>query len=282
LINALKQPGNPPWHGSQEPVVMGILNCTPDSFSDGGELPHVDDVVRRAERMLEEGAGLLDLGAVSTRPGAPEVTQEAERQRLMPALEALVSRGLGPISVDTYRSGIARQALDRGALMINDVRAAREPGMVTLLAERKPWVCLMHMRGDPKTMQIQPIVYGDTVAQVGSWLSERVQVLVAEGLPQEHVVVDPGIGFGKDDPHNLALTLGLSRLEEDSGCPVLYGASRKSLIGRIAGVAEPQARLPGSLSLLGAACRAGARVVRVHDVAATKQFLALELALAQT
>ena len=260
---------------------MGILNCTPDSFSDGGELPQVEDVLRRADAMLEAGAGLLDLGAVSTRPGALEVSEDTERQRLMPALEALVQRGLGPISVDTYRSAIAGDALDRGALMINDVRAAREPGMEALLAERKPWVCLMHMRGAPKTMQTQPIVYGDSVAHVGSWLAERVQVLVAQGLPQEHVVVDPGIGFGKEDAHNLALTLGLRRIAQDSGCPVLYGASRKSLIGRIAGVAEPQARLPGSLSLVGAACRAGARVVRVHDVAATKQFLALEQALAQ-
>ena len=269
----------PPWVISDEPVIMGILNLTPDSFSDGGELDSIDAILRRADQMRSQGAALLDLGAVSTRPGADEVTEANELKRLAPALEALVKRGFGGLSVDTYRPEVAAFALDCGASMINDVRGGREPGMYALLGERKPWTCLMHMRGRPKTMQVGDLRSADLIGDVSAWLTESVQHAVMAGLPLEHILVDPGIGFGKTDPQNLALTQACGRLSQATSCPVLYGASRKSLIGRIAGIDAPQQRLAGSLSLAGAAYRAGARVFRVHDVGQTKQFLDLERAL---
>lgn len=260
---------------------MGILNLTPDSFSDGGELTSTDILLRRAEAMRSSGARFLDLGAVSTRPGSLPVSQEEELDRLLPAVELLISEGFERLSIDTFRPTVAQAALDAGACMINDVRGAREPGMLELLGERKPWVCLMHMRGQPETMQTGELGYSDVLAEVGAWLAQRAQAAVAAGLPQAHLLVDPGIGFGKSDADNLALTLGCAELRAASGCELLYGASRKSLIGRIGGIDSAQRRLPGSLSLLGAAFRAGARVFRVHDVPETVQFLKLELALLQ-
>ncbi|MDE0882772.1 MAG: dihydropteroate synthase [Myxococcota bacterium] len=271
----------PPWLSEGAPVVMGILNLTPDSFSDGGELTNKDQLLARAESMRSGGAQLLDLGAVSTRPGSLLVSQEEELHRLLPAVESLISEGFEHLSIDTYRPAVARAALAAGACMINDVRAAREPGMLELLGERKPWVCLMHMRGQPETMQRGELGYRDALAEIGAWLAERAQAAIAAGLPQAHLLIDPGIGFGKSDTDNLGLTLGCAELRAASGCELLYGASRKSLVGRIAGIDSPQQRLPGSLSLLGAAFRAGARVFRVHDVAETVQFLKLELALLQ-
>jgi dihydropteroate synthase len=258
---------------------MGILNLTPDSFSDGGELSSKDELLKRARSMRQAGAQLLDLGAVSTRPGSLPVDQEEELHRLLPAVELLISEGFEGLSVDTFRPAVARAALDAGACMINDVRAAREPGMLELMGERKPWVCLMHMRGKPETMQRGELGYRDPLAEVGAWLAKRAQAALAVGLPKQHLLLDPGIGFGKSDADNLALTLGCAELRAASACEILYGASRKSLIGRIAGIDSPQQRLPGSLSLLGAAFRAGARVFRVHDVQETTQFLKLELAL---
>ena len=258
---------------------MGILNLTPDSFSDGGELDSIDALLRRAEKMRLEGADLLDLGAVSTRPGADEVSQDEELRRLAPALEALVVRGYERLSVDTYRAPVAAFALDHGACMINDVRGGREPGMFALLGERKPWACLMHMRGRPKTMQAGDLHSADVVEEVGGWLQESVQEALRHGMPKTHLLVDPGIGFGKTDAQNLDLTRNCERLRQATGCELLYGASRKSIVGRIAGIDEPQQRLAGSLSLVGAAYRAGARAFRVHDVAETRQFLALERAL---
>ncbi|MEE2834861.1 MAG: dihydropteroate synthase [Myxococcota bacterium] len=269
----------PPWLRQKQPVVMGILNLTPDSFSDGGELVRVDDVLRRAERMVTDGAALLDLGAVSTRPGAPEVSEEEELRRLLPALDAVLREGFGAVSVDTFRPAVARAALRAGASMINDVYGARQPGMLKVLGEHKPWVCVMHMKGSPQTMQKGAIAYQDVVEQVAAWLDESAGAVVAAGVPQDCVLVDPGIGFGKTDAHNLALTLGCQRLASRTGCAVLYGASRKSIIGRLAAVDAPKKRLPGSLSLLGGAYRSGARVFRVHDVEETVQFLALERAL---
>lgn len=256
---------------------MGILNLTPDSFSDGGELlGHGDVLLARARAMKDAGAAILDLGAVSTRPGSDPVSEETELDRLLPALEQLKSAGLGPLSVDTYRPAVAEAALSLGVEMINDVKGATEPGMVEILQHYRPWVCLMHMRGSPKTMQTGDLRYGDVVGEVASWLGQRVEAL---GLPREQVLVDPGIGFGKSDEQNLALTKGLGDLRRQTGCEVLYGASRKSLIGRIASVQSPKHRLPGSLALAGAALAAGAKVLRVHDVAETAQYLALVQAL---
>jgi dihydropteroate synthase len=269
----------PPWLSDECPVIMGILNLTPDSFSDGGELTDLSAVLRRAEAMASAGAHLLDLGAVSTRPGAPEVSAQEEMRRLLPAVEALAKEGFAALSVDTFRASVAAEALDRGVAMINDVRGGYEAGMAELMAERKPWVCLMHMKGRPQTMQAGAIDYSDVVSEVGAWLRESVERVCQAGLPRGNVVVDPGIGFGKTDAHNLALTLAGSTLRQQTGCGVLYGASRKSIVGRIASVDEPQERLAGSLSLAGAAYRSGARVFRVHDVAQTVQYLALEGAM---
>ncbi|MEC7751176.1 MAG: dihydropteroate synthase [Myxococcota bacterium] len=257
---------------------MGILNLTPDSFSDGGDLAGGPAaVVACARSMLEGGASILDLGAVSTRPGAASVSLQEEMDRLMPALDALQAAGLGPLSIDTYRPEVAEAALQRGASMINDVKAATVPGMIEVLRHYRPQVCLMHMKGVPQTMQEGSIHYDDVVEEVGHWLRGRVEDLALE---REHVFVDPGIGFGKLDEHNLALTRGIRRLAQITGCRVLYGASRKSLIGRIAGVERPKERLPGSLALAGAATEGGAAVLRVHDVAETIQYLRLRQALA--
>ncbi len=258
---------------------MGILNLTPDSFSDGGELSDVDAVLRRAERMASEGATLLDLGAVSTRPGALAVSQDEEMRRLLPAIEALKEEEFAPLSIDTFRPEVAVASLDLGASMINDVRGGREPGMLQVFGTYQPWICLMHMKGLPQTMQTGSIAYDEVVVDVGSWLADAVSRAVEVGVPKQHILVDPGIGFGKTDEHNLALTHGCNRIQSLSGCPVLYGASRKSIVGRIAAVEDPQRRVPGSLSLAGAAYRAGARVFRVHDVEQTVQFLRLERAL---
>ncbi|MBM66157.1 MAG: dihydropteroate synthase [Myxococcales bacterium] len=252
---------------------MGILNLTPDSFSDGGDLfGEPELLIGRARSMLDQGASILDLGAVSTRPGADPVSLQEEMDRLSPALEALQRAGLGPLSVDTFRPEVAELALERGVEMINDVKAAAEPGMIEVLQRYQPKVCLMHMRGSPQTMQAGQIHYGDVVEEVGSWLKSRVEAL---GLPRDQVFIDPGIGFGKWDEHNLELTRSVGRLAQITGCPVLYGASRKSVIGRIAGVEAPKDRLPGSLALAGAAAAAGAAMLRVHDVAETIQYLRL-------
>ena len=190
----------------------------------------------------------------------------------MPALDAVLREGFGAVSVDTFRPAVAHAALRAGASMINDVYGARQPGMLKVLGEHKPWVCVMHMKGSPQTMQKGAIAYEDVVEQVAAWLDESAGAVVAAGVPQDCVLVDPGIGFGKTDAHNLALTLGCQRLASRTGCAVLYGASRKSIIGRLAAVDAPKKRLPGSLSLLGGAYRSGARVLRVHDVEETVSF----------
>ena len=258
---------------------MGILNLTPDSFSDGGQLKDIDAVLRRAEHMVRDGAALLDLGAVSTRPGADDVSQDEELRRLLPAVEALQREQFGPISVDTFRPYVATAALERGARMVNDVRGGRVAGMLEVLATHQPWACLMHMKGLPRTMQDGQIHYENVVEQVGAWLGESVDAARNLGVDLTKVLVDPGIGFGKTDEHNLALTKGCGELSDRTGCAVLYGASRKSIVGRLADVSQPDQRLAGSLSLAGAAYRSGARVFRVHDVAPTVQYLKLEVAL---
>ena len=191
----------------------------------------------------------LDLGAVSTRPRPPVVSEEEELRRLLPSLDAVLREGFGAVSVDTFRPAVAHAALRAGASMINDVYGARQPGMLKVLGEHKPWVCVMHMKGSPQTMQKGAIAYEDVVEQVAAWLDESAGAVVAAGVPQDCVLVDPGIGFGKTDAHNLALTLGCQRLASRTGCAVLYGASRKSIIGRLAAVDAPKKRLPGSLSL---------------------------------
>jgi dihydropteroate synthase len=243
---------------------MGILNVTPDSFSDGGHYASPDLAVRHAQQMVAEGADMIDIGAESTRPGAQPIDSTSELRRLMPVLEALGSLGV-PISIDTRRPGVMRAALARGADCINDVEALQAEGALEAVRESNCAVCLMHMQGLPHTMQAAP-KYLDVVAEVGQFLRDRVQVVRRLGLAANRLLVDPGIGFGKTLEQNLALIGRLSELAP--GVPVLIGLSRKRMVGDLTGRPLSE-RLPGSVGGALAAIARGAAVVRVHDVAAT-------------
>ena len=249
-----------------EPVVMGVLNVTPDSFSDGGLHTSVEAAIARAERMAEEGAAIVDVGGESTRPGAEPVSAEEEIRRVVPVIERLVGRIRASISVDTSKPEVIRAAVAAGASMVNDVRALRLPGALAAAAGSGAAVCLMHMQGEPATMQDQPR-YADVVAEVRGFLAARVAACAAAGIPRERICVDPGIGFGKTAGHNLALLAKLADLGVD-GLPVLIGVSRKALVGIITGRA-PGDRLAGSVALAALAVAYGASIVRAHDVAAT-------------
>lgn len=253
------------------PLVMAILNVTPDSFYDGGRLhgvsgPLLDRVVDYAARCIAVGADLLDVGGESTRPGAVPVPEDEELERVIPVVEALARRFPMPISVDTSSPGVMCAAAGAGAALINDVRALRRPGAVAAAIAAGLPVCLMHMRGEPATMQADP-QYQDVVAEVRDFLAERVQVCVAAGLARDRLLVDPGFGFGKTLAHNLAL---LGKLGEISspGIPVMVGLSRKRMIGELTGRPVAQRRA-GSVALAMVAALRGAAILRVHDVAAT-------------
>jgi len=246
------------------PLVMGILNVTPDSFSDGGQYTRLDLAVVHARQMIADGADLIDLGAESTRPGAQSVDPALESRRLMPVLEALVPLGV-PISIDTRRPEVMRAALAMGADCINDVQALRDEGALDAVRESNCAVCLMHMQGTPGTMQAAP-QYRDVVTEVGQFLRDRVQAARRRGLSANRLLVDPGIGFGKTLEQNLALIRRLSELAPE--VPVLIGLSRKRMVGDLTGRPISE-RLPGSVGGALAAIARGAAVVRVHDVAAT-------------
>jgi dihydropteroate synthase len=256
-------------------AVMGILNVTPDSFSDGGRYPDVGSAVARGVEMVRQGANIVDVGGESTRPGAAEVSVADELHRVLPVIRGLRQRVSVPISIDTTKEEVARRALDAGADMVNDISALRfDPAMVRLVARENVPVVLMHMRGRPRTMQVAPR-YRDVVREVTLFLRERVAHAVASGVAIERIVVDPGVGFGKNLDHNLALLRHLRTLGS-LGRPVLVGLSRKSFLGRLeepAGSAHPPAgtdgRLAGSLAGAAAAVLAGAHMVRVHDVLET-------------
>jgi dihydropteroate synthase len=261
------------------PRVMGIVNVTPDSFSDGGRWPDAGAAVAHALQLEAEGADILDIGGESTRPGAEPIGVEEELRRVIPVIAALAGQARAPISIDTRNAEVMRRAADAGARLINDV-AALGHGRDALPAAAGTGlpVVLMHAQGDPRTMQLDPR-YDDVVLDVYDWLAARVAACEAAGIPRERIVVDPGIGFGKTLQHNLALIGSLSVLH-GLGCPILLGASRKSFIGRLVGgsggvVPPADQRVPGSVAaaLLGAA--QGVQILRVHDVAATRQALAV-------
>jgi dihydropteroate synthase len=247
-------------------LVMGILNVTPDSFSDGGRFQSLEFAVSRAEEMVADGAGMIDIGGESTRPGAPPVPVEEELRRVMPAIYAL--QGLGvPLSVDTLKPEVMRQAVLAGADLINDVNGFRAPGAIEAVADSNCGLCIMHMLATPATMQQAP-VYQDVVGEVIDFLAKRVSALVAAGVAPSRICVDPGFGFGKTLAHNVALLRQIGRIEQELGLPVLAGLSRKSMIGAITGRPVEQ-RLAGSLAGALAAVAQGAAIVRVHDVAET-------------
>jgi dihydropteroate synthase len=253
------------------PLIMGIVNLTPDSFSGDGLASSSERAIAHARAQIAAGADLLDLGAESSRPGAIPTSLEDELRRLLPVLEALSDCGL-PISVDTYKPEVMRAALAAGASMINDIYALRMPGALEAVVGSDCAVCLMHMQGEPLTMQQQP-VYANVVAEVGAFLHERVAVLEAAGVARERIVLDPGFGFGKTLEHNLALLRHLPETSVD-GLPVLAGLSRKSMLGAITG-RPVEERLPASLAAAVMALQGGACILRVHDVAATRDALAV-------
>jgi len=254
-------------------LVMGIVNVTPDSFSDGGRYLDSAAAVAHALQLEAEGADILDIGGESTRPGADPVGADEECRRVLPVIEAVVKQGGVPVSIDTRKAEVMRRAADAGARIINDVSAlTHDTGSLDAAAKIELPVILMHAQGDPRTMQDHPR-YDDVVLDVYDWLDARIAACERAGIARERLIVDPGIGFGKTLAHNLALLASLS-IFHGLGCPVLLGASRKSFIGKLLGV-PPAERLPGSLAAALAGVDQGVQIVRVHDVAATCQALAV-------
>lgn len=251
---------------AQRPLVMGILNVTPDSFSDGGRYQALEFAVERAEQMIKDGVDIIDIGGESTRPGSPSVLADEELRRVMPAIYALRELGY-PLSIDTCKPDVMREAIIAGADMINDINGFRAPGAIEAVKDSDCALCVMHMQGTPQDMQAQP-AYEDVVADVIAFLRERIAALVAAGVARERITIDPGFGFGKSVEHNYALLRSISRMESELGQPVLAGLSRKSMIGAVTGRSVEQ-RLAGSLAGALAAVAQGARIVRVHDVAET-------------
>ena len=250
----------------RRPLVMGIVNLTPDSFSDGGQHADAASALRRCEQLLTEGAAILDLGAESTRPGASPLPATDELARLLPVVREAVKLGV-PVSVDTYKAEVMQAVLDLGVDIVNDIWALRQPGALDVVARHgECGVCLMHMHGDPQTMQLQPMA-GDAVPAVTDFLRERVRAVQGAGVDMQRIALDPGIGFGKTPRQNLQL---LARQREllEPGCPLLVGWSRKSTLGAVTGLSVEQ-RLGPSIAAALLAAQRGASVLRVHDVQAT-------------
>ena|SRR2546421_72716 len=251
-------------------LIMGVVNVTPDSFSDGGQFLAPSAAVNHALELVAEGADLLDIGGESTRPNAVPVDQAEELRRVLPVIEKLAEQVKVPVSIDTCKPGVARVCLEAGASLVNDVGASRkDPGMWRVVAEAGAGYVLMHMKGTPQTMQQNP-VYEDVVAEVGEFFSERVGQLNAFGIAMDHVVLDVGIGFGKTREHNLKLLAALDTFNKWQR-PLLLGVSRKSFIGEVTGVTEVAARLPGSLACACFGVEHGVNIIRAHDVAATRR-----------
>src|SRR5918998_2819956 len=262
-----------------DPVLVGVLNVTPDSFSDGGDFLDPDEAASRATAMLDEGAGIIDVGGESTRPGSDPVPQEEEARRVVPVIRGILSqRSDAIVSIATYRAATAEAALEAGAGIVNDVTALRgDPRMAEVVAGAGCPVALMHMLGEPKTMQRDPR-YEDVVREVRDFLAARAEHAVATGVGPENIILDPGIGFGKTLEHNLALLRDLDKLVA-LGFPVLVGASRKSFLGRVSGVEEARDRVSGTVAANVIAYERGATLFRVHDVRANREALAVARAI---
>ncbi len=254
------------------PLLMGILNVTPDSFSDGGLFLEPQAAAAKARSLVAEGADVIDIGGESTRPGADPVPQEEELRRVVPVVEAAASVGV-PLSVDTRRASVAAAAIRAGASIINDVTALGDPAMGRVVADSGAGLILMHMRGNPRTMQSDPN-YADVVESVATFLKERMERAEHEGVGSARIALDPGLGFGKTLQHNLALLAGLPRLTA-LGRPVVVGASRKRMIGTLTGTESAGERVYGSVGAALAARAGGAAIVRVHDVRATRDALSV-------
>ena len=268
------------------PILMGIVNLTPDSFSDGGKLYRnrqldVNAAVDYALQLVEEGAAILDLGAESTRPGSQPIGESEELLRLLPVVATLCEQTTVPVSVDTYRAAVARECLTAGAEIVNDISAATfDDGMLPLLCETEAGVCLMHKQGMPQTMQADPH-YDDVVAEVAAYLAKRRNALVSAGVSPERITLDPGIGFGKTAAHNVRLLQGATTLHA-LGQPLLYGISRKRFLDTLTGIehsANPEHRLPATLAVTLFLASRGVQIFRVHEVAAMKQALSVYFTL---
>ena len=258
------------------PAVMGVLNVTPDSFSDGGRFTGRDAALRQAEAMARDGAAIIDVGGESTRPGAADVPEQEELDRVIPVVEAVVSAVDVAVSIDTSKAAVMRGAVSAGAAMINDIRALRGDGALAAAVELQRPVCLMHMQGQPRTMQQAP-EYGDVVADVGNFLDDRLRACVAAGLAEDLLIVDPGFGFGKTPRHNVELLANLRQLRS-LGRPILVGLSRKSTLGALTG-RDVDERMPASIAAAVIAVIQGAHIVRAHDVAETVDALRVAAAV---
>ncbi len=253
------------------PLIMGVVNVTPDSFSDGGRLQNAQQAIAHALVLAEQGADILDVGGESTRPGAAAVSEDEELRRVLAVIEALAVRGLA-VSADTRKPRVMQEAIQAGAVMVNDVMALREPGAMEVVAKSDAAVCLMHMQGQPQSMQAAPH-YDDVVIEVRDFLARRIAACAAAGIDHSRLVIDPGFGFGKTLAHNLVLLKNLGRLVE-LGVPVLAGMSRKSMLGALTGKPVDQREYAGIAAHLAAVAR-GATIVRVHDVAAMKDAITI-------
>ena len=250
---------------------MGILNLTPDSFSDGGLFINKDKALRHVQKMIDDGAHIIDIGGESTRPGASEVSIEEECNRVIPLIKSIRKKYDIPISIDTSKTEVMQQAIEAGASMINDVNALQADGAVELAAKLNVPVCIMHMQGQPRTMQHTP-EYKDVVQEVKEFLQQRIDVCLKAGIKKENIIIDPGFGFGKTLEHNLDLFKHIPEFEK-LGIPLLIGVSRKSMIGTILNNAAADKRLHGSIALATLAAWMGANILRVHDVKETADAL---------
>ena len=268
---------------ANSPIIMGILNVTPDSFSDGGKFPDIQDAVDAAITMFLDGADIVDIGGESTRPGAAPVSTEEQLERVLPVIAALKSErrfpARGMISIDTRCARVAEQAIAAGAGMVNDVTAGTgDPDMLALVAKTGVPVVLMHMQGSPETMQMNPH-YGDVVAEVGGYLHQRIESARAAGVLDENIIVDPGIGFGKRREHNLSLLANLEKIV-GLGYPVLLGCSRKRFMGAICEEQQPRELLGATVATTALGIMKGVRLFRVHDVKANRQAAEVAMAIA--